>query len=106
MREKEIPFETQFGTVDNEEDIEQWVLTEENYKFDYCLIAYSPFIYTPFISEILSRFYYHRQGIISYSNIYDELPTWWIEALIIIQDEIPIAEKAYSEYIKQKVGNK
>jgi len=34
------------------------------------------------------------------------LPTWWIEALIIIQNEIPIAEKAYSLYIKQKVGNK
>ena len=105
MADKIFPFKTQLGTFENEKQIEQWIKNNEDYKNAYCLIAYAPFIYTPFISEILQRYYYHNRGIISFSNIYDELPTWWIDALIIIQNEIPIAQKAYADYVKQKRVN-
>ena len=93
MEIKEFPINTQVGIFNDDDDLQIWLNNGE--PFDYCLIRHAPFIYTPFISEILQRYNYLKKGIYSFSNIFDELPNWWIEAIEYIDSQMP-------EIIKEK----
>ena len=54
MEIKEFPINTQVGIFNDDDDLQIWLNNGE--PFDYCLIRHAPFIYTPFISEILQRY--------------------------------------------------
>lgn len=59
-------------------------------------------VYTEDIRDILNRYSMHRQGIFSYSQIYDDLPSFWIDCLSLIGSEEQKAILAY----RRTHGNK
>ena len=104
MENKKFPINTQLKddngqdiTFLNEIDIEKWLSTQTKskiYGYDYALIAHAPFVYTPYIKEALERYNLQKNyGVISYSNIYENIPNKWIETLSVIDNELSIAMK-------------
>ena len=53
------------------------------------------YIFTERISDLLTRYNMHKQGILSYGNVYDDLPCFWIEALQLMNME---EQKAIKEW--------
>ena len=89
MEVREFPIKTQIGTFNNEADIEAWMCSDDFVPMEYGFIKHSPFIYTDNIQEILDRYsLFKSHGIISYSNNYDEMPSIWVDALILIDSEL------------------
>jgi hypothetical protein len=85
LEPKEFPLQTQIGTFENEQDVEQWILTNQDtaYPFDYgYLIKASQVIYSPEIEEYLVRYKMQKEyNIFSYSQNFDEIPADWIDML-------------------------
>lgn len=54
------------------------------------------YIYTYDILEIMERYALHKQGIFSFGNIYDDLPSWWVECLMIMKAEERKAQEAWA----------
>jgi len=85
LEKREFPLNTQIGTFENEQDVERWLLTNEesNFPFDYgYLIKASQVIYTPQIQEYLIRYKMQKEyNIFSYSQNFDEIPADWVDML-------------------------
>ena len=58
-------------------------------------IADWEFIYDEPTVDLLNRFAMHKQGVYSYSMIYDELPCLWLDALQLLNAEQQTAQEAY-----------
>ena len=82
---KEYPLHTQIGTFETMQDVEKWLLTNEEpaYPYDYAaLIKDSSVIITPKIEEYLIRYKMQKQyNIYSYSQNFDEIPADWLDML-------------------------
>ncbi len=98
MEIKEFPIHTQIGTFNNGQDIDAWLSaqTSEYYPQEYCATIKShSYIYNDFVEEQLLRYKYLREfGIVSYSNVFDELPAVWIDTLTLMDAEIKKATEA------------
>jgi len=85
LEKREFPMQTQIGYFENEQDVEQWLLsnTEKCYPHDYAaFIKSSDIIYTPQIQEYLIRYKMQKQyNIFSYSQNFDDVPADWIDML-------------------------
>jgi len=103
LEKREFPLDTQIGIFENEQDINQWLLNnnESGYPHDYAaFIKSSEVIYTPQIQEYLIRYKMQKEhNIFSYSQNFDNVPAEWIDLLSWI--DICMGE-ALQE--KQKLG--
>jgi len=91
MEIKEFPIDTQIGVFQNEDDLNKWILAQDNsgiYGIDYALIGHAPFVFTPFVQECLSRYNFQKKGYTSYSTHFDDLPAIWVETVSFIDSEI------------------
>lgn len=72
------------------QDAEKWLLankaTGQELFFDYCLdVSDFEYIFSNDIIDLLRRFrLFAEYQIQSFSNIYDELPAYWIDAIELI----------------------
>ncbi len=82
LQVREFPLDTQIGTFENEQDVEQWLFANGD-PFDYgYLIKASQVIYTPQVQEYLIRYKMQKQyNIFSYSQNFDDIPADWIDIL-------------------------
>ena len=79
----EFPIYTQIGTFENEQQLEQWMLSDEFNPIDYgYLIKASQVIYTSRIQEYLIRYKMQKEyNIFSYSQNFDKIPADWVDML-------------------------
>jgi len=100
LEKREFPLDTQIGHFENEQAVEQWLLTNEDpcYPHDYAaLIKASQVIYSPEIAEYLTRYKMQKQyNIYSYSQNFDEIPADWIDMLSWIDTCVSEAEQEKS----------
>ena len=76
--------------------------TSETLYYTYAIqCADWDYIYSKDINEWLSRYSMHLQGIMSYGNVYDDVPAIWLEVLKLLHVESQEAQQA-----KAKNGNK
>lgn len=99
LERREFPLQTQIGIFENEQDVEQWLIKndEPGYPHDYaaCIKA-SQIIYTPQTEEYLIRYKMQKQyNIYSYSQIFDEIPADWI-------DMYPYIDQCVNEALEEK----
>jgi hypothetical protein len=99
LEPREFPLDTQIGRFENEQEVEQWLLTNDEpaYPHEYAaLIKASQIIYTPQIAEYLIRYRMQKDyNIYSYSQNFDEIPADWIEML-------PYMDMCVNEAIEEK----
>jgi len=99
LEPKEFPMSTQIGRFDNEQEVEHWLLINEDngYPHEYAAtIKAAQVIYTPQIAEYLLRYQMQKNyNIYSYSQIFDEIPADWIDLL-------PFMDMTIAEALKEK----
>jgi len=100
LEQREFPLNTQIGMFANEQEVEQWILTDGD-PYEYAsLIKVSQTIYSPQIAEYLIRYKMQKQhNIYSYSQNFDEIPAEWIDMLSYIEMCVDEATKE-----KQRLG--
>jgi len=98
MTATEYPIQTQIGTYNNDADLDAFLAARNDsaiLAYDYSLIAYAPYIYTPEITEYLTRYKMQKNhGLQSYGNRFEDVPAVWVDVLGLIDAEI---EKAMEE---------
>ena len=103
MTHKEYPIQTQVGTFTNDAELDAFLAEREEsaiLAYDYSLIGYSTYIYTPQITEYITRYKMQKNhGLHSYGTDFDRVPAVWIDVLGLIDSEV---ERAMDEKRKQR----
>ena len=106
LEQKEYPINTQLrnqstgepiGAFYSKDEIRDY-LSESTQRLVYCedyctFIKDAEYIFTPEISDLLSRYQMQENGYISYSKLYDDLPARWIEIIRVIKGTMVDAMK-------------
>jgi len=99
LEKKEYPLSTQIGVFETREDVEQWLLTNNDvgYPHEYAAcIKDAQAIYSPQIEEYLIRYKMQKQyNIYSYSQNFEEIPAEWIDLL-------PYIDMCVNEALEEK----
>jgi hypothetical protein len=91
---REFPLETQIGRFDNEQEVDEWLLTNDDPHQYAAVIKASQCIYSRQIEEYLIRYKMQKSyNIYSYSQNFDEIPADWIDMLAFIDGCINEAQQ-------------